>query len=375
MSTYVSNHVIDCTSLPNFEDWSMAISAFMANIGWIQSNDTGQVVWTATVLTCTGIAFSGGTSVISYSSYTGPAPRVGMSMVFSTFSHGGNNSTFTLTAVSGGASGTVTVTNGSGQNDTTGSGTTTALVSVPTAGNYVYEIWGMGDNVSLGSTFYVKFDYGFQTTNTSPTMQITVATSTNGMGTMTGNISTRVTPSILAGAGSTLLEFDLSGGTNWFCILMGRNNNVNNSANYPRGYIVDRSRNSFGTALGTYVTVLLFPGASANNFVTQQSVFQIGSGTVTTLETASANRWATALPFTATTGTVGNMTMVSPVFPLVGLVDNPMLTVMVGLAADFPEGTIFQVTIYGAPHTYLFTKTNMSSVGNTGVGFPAIRWE
>src|SRR5262249_28725564 len=58
---------------------------------------------------------------------TGPAPGVGMSVAFSGFANGGNNVTAILTAVSGGASGTVTVAKITQVNEThAGSGTTMA---------------------------------------------------------------------------------------------------------------------------------------------------------------------------------------------------------------------------------------------------------
>src|SRR5215470_501962 len=84
---------------------------------------------TNTILTLTQVAV-GANAVYSYSSFTGPAPSVGMSVAFSGFANGGNNVTATLTAVSGGASGTVTVALTTQVNEThAGSGTTMAMKS------------------------------------------------------------------------------------------------------------------------------------------------------------------------------------------------------------------------------------------------------
>jgi uncharacterized protein (TIGR03437 family) len=62
-----------------------------------------------TTMALTGVALSAGSAVYSYSAYSGPAPKVGDAVTFSGFATAGNNLTATLTAVSGGASGTVTV--------------------------------------------------------------------------------------------------------------------------------------------------------------------------------------------------------------------------------------------------------------------------
>lgn len=82
-----------------------------------------------TILTLTQVAV-GSNAVYSYSSFTGPAPAVGMSVAFSGFANDGNNVTATLTAVSGGASGTVTVALTTQVNEThagSGTGTTAAV--------------------------------------------------------------------------------------------------------------------------------------------------------------------------------------------------------------------------------------------------------
>lgn len=156
----------DNTTLALFEAWAMPISAFWKTAGWVQANDTGQVVWTATVLTCTSVAVSGGNAVYAFASYTGPDPRIGMSFTFSTFANGGNNVTATVTALTGGTgggAGTVTVVLSTQVTDTTGSGTTTALAARPGIGATVYEVWVTGDVV--GFPVYVKFEYGTNSAN------------------------------------------------------------------------------------------------------------------------------------------------------------------------------------------------------------------
>ena len=84
-----------------------------------QPTFTAQDSVAATVLTLTQVTVTGTTATYSYSSFTGPAPVVGLSVTFSGFNTGANNTTATLTAVSGGNSGTVSVAATGQANETT----------------------------------------------------------------------------------------------------------------------------------------------------------------------------------------------------------------------------------------------------------------
>ena len=60
--SYVSQQFLlyDNSSTANFIAWGSALSAAISSMGWIQTTDTGQVVWTATVLTLTQATVVGG---------------------------------------------------------------------------------------------------------------------------------------------------------------------------------------------------------------------------------------------------------------------------------------------------------------------------
>jgi hypothetical protein len=99
---FIAGHMIEGSDLVNwaaFMAWALPGNAF--RFYPIAAADT--------VLTLSQVASSGGHSVYTYSSYTGPDPRVGMTVTITGFGTAGNNVTAVLTAVSGGASGTVTV--------------------------------------------------------------------------------------------------------------------------------------------------------------------------------------------------------------------------------------------------------------------------
>ena len=368
MSTSSANHVGSTNTLAYFPDWEKAISDAFAALGWVQTNDTGQVVWTATVLTFTEVAV-GAAAVYSYSSYTGPAPRIGMSVAVTGFATGGNNVTATLTAVSGGASGTVTVVPSTQANEVhAGSGTTTALAAAPAANNYVYEIWGMGDALQATSPFYLKIECGTGGTANGPNIFVTLGTGSNGAGTLSGNVSSRVSIGNNTGNTTTAYVCDFSGDTNRFGCILWRNS----TGTMSRIFCVDRSKNSAGSDTGDYATLVTCGYTGA----TQQSVFKASMDRLSPMEYSTASRWVTVLPITATSGSVNNHVHVSPIFPMVGQVDNPSIMALVALAADYAENDSIVATLYGSAHTYKFTKsTGIPIVGNQGVGYPAIQYE
>ena len=369
MAVLSSSHCCDTSSFANFKDWAKAVSDALAALGLVQTNDSGQVVWTATVLTMTEVAV-GATAVYHYSSYTGPAPRIGMSVAVTGFATGGNNVTGVLTAVSGGASGTVTMALATQANEVhAGSGTTTAIAAAPGQNSYVYEIWGLNDTLQATSPFYIKMEYGTGAGASYANLYITVGTGTNGAGSISGNVSTRTSManSWSGASGATLYECDFCGSTSYFSILMWRLASNNNA----RVFCVERSKDSAGADTGDYATLIVAGYAT----VTQQTVFKVGVGTVTTQEINATARWATVLPITATTGSLNNKMHVSPVYALVGQVPYPHLMALVVLTADLTEGSVFTAQVFGVNHNYLFTKGSIPVVGNQGVGYPAIRWE
>ena len=393
MSTSVTSTAAGANdTLAHFVSWAQPISNAFAAFGWVQSNDTGQVVWTATVLTFSGVVLGGTTITATYSGYTGPAPRVGMSVIVTGFAAGSgqNNGTFTLTAVSGGASGTVQWTNASGVTEShSGSGTTTALAAgtYPSAINTtVYECWQMGDTGTFPSQpFFLKVEYGTGATINYPAVWVTLSTSNTTAGafpanTLTSNTGTRTQVGTSPAASASMYEEDFSGGLAWFGCFLFRNS----TGNLSRGFCVERSKTTAGGDTGNYATLISTGTAGAHG--SQQTVFsasvnQLGNGITIQENKTTGGSWCTVLPLSATTGTVNGSTLVSPVFPLVGFIDIPHLMAMVFLTADYAEGTIFTGSFLGGNHTYLASSsTGIGPVGNSdqggsGTGFPAIRWE
>jgi hypothetical protein len=359
--------------------WGSVISAAFAAAGWIQTSDTGQVVWTATVLSgCVITAVTGGLVTMTYTSYTGPVPRAGMSFTFSSFSHGANNAAFNILSVNTGTN-TITLANSSGLTDTGGSGTTTANTAVPSINTYpLYEIWGMNDALQATAPFYVQVSYGSGSVTSTPYVVVQMGTGTSGAGRLSGNVGSafQLSKNDSGSGGATLYECDFAGGTNWMTFILWRNS----TGILSRLFAIDRARDVFGNPRGDYVTVL----ADGNKIVVEQTIYRVGLGTFSTesgTDTAESGRWLALMTLTetSTAGVGKNSIMASPVFPLAGCVDYPHLCAVVCLPADAYEGQIINAQFYGQAHSYLFTKSTgiyaASGQGNTGRGYPAIRWE
>lgn len=87
-------------------------------------------ITTSTVLTLTSVAVGSGKAVYAYSSFTGPTPAVGMLVTITGFANAQNNVTGKFIAVSGGASGTVTLVLSTQTNEThAATGTVAAFIT------------------------------------------------------------------------------------------------------------------------------------------------------------------------------------------------------------------------------------------------------
>lgn len=392
MAYTIFNATLDSSSIANYIGRCAPIAQALATFGWIQTSDTNQPMWNGLSITTASVTVSGSvpaqTVTCPYTALVGlpllPGRTLNITGFTGTFAALNYSSTTANSAIqiltvtpATSLTGTFTFLY-TGATSLTGTPTGTAVVTqqatVPGSNTAFQEFWGMGDNVSTGSPFYFNMSYFESVSNTEATYIIRASTSTNGLGAPTGNI-TSILPNSTSGIGNAgLFEFDVAGGINWFAMITARNNGINNGLGQILA--IDRQRTATGAAGTAYVTLIATGGTNQNNCY-QQSCFQVGSGTTTTLETGTSGRFGTVLPITATSGTVNNQTQVSPIYPFVGYIDNPHLMCVVGLTADYTEGAIISVQIYGAPHNYLMTKyiNAGGSVGGQGVGFPAIRWE
>lgn len=355
----------DNTNFTTFALWAQFISNGLASAGWVQQNDTGQVVWTATVLTFTRVDSAGGNSVYTYSGFTGPAPRVGMSVVVTGFATGGNNGTFTLTAVSGGSSGTVTVTTTTQGNEIhAGSGTTT-VNTLPGIGALVYEIWAPSDSLQTGSTaYYLRMEYGTGTSANIPKWRMQLGTGTDGAGTLTG--ATTTVQSVANQTQSTN-PFD--------CYFSGDSGRFGFTL-FLRGGAVAAQRNFFGverilTSTGTASSDGVFSFVASNNNVAFQGLVAVTGGYVATAVYTRMPYIYTAQG-TGTSDVFNGGSPLAPVFPIYGKVGNPFTIMCVQNGGDFADGCFFTTTLYGSSRVY--QAINLNGIIGSGIAM-AMRYD
>jgi hypothetical protein len=338
-------------NLADFKSWASVISAWMATAGWVQTNDTGQVVWTATVFTLTQATVSGGNGVYSFSSYTGPAPRIGMSVIITGFTNGGNNLTATITALTGTTSGTFTVVNGGAVNEThAGSATTTAQAAAPSTSTSVYDVWESADALSSTLPIFLKFEYGTSSTASCITFAATAATGSNGSGTLTGNVSNRVLHSLGTNS-TTTFESDFSGATGRVAMMLFR---PTSTATFPFFFAIERAHDATGADTDAYF-VLYFADSAA---VVQQIIQKPALGGVLTAEI----EFVSALT-TLSSGVVGTSVALGPCFPVIGKLDNPTMACAFAKGGDIVEGATVNIAFYGGSHTFLCTKASSTWTG------------
>jgi hypothetical protein len=360
MATLQQVLVYDTSTLANFTaTFKTGFSDVFNTAGWRQTNDSGQIVWTATVLTLTQVSVSGSVATYSYSSYTGPAPRVGMSVTITGFATGANNVTATLTAVSGGSSGTFNVTKVSQANEThAGSATTTAISALPgTDATTYYEIFQTpADGLT---SYYVKFAYS-NTGSRGPELYAWIATGTDGAGNLTGFVSAQFKSSTSnwSGGGATTYNYYACYDGSSIAILMARDSTV------PKFLSLERSRDSNGNYTSSYLTMFghFDNGVGVGNKFQQSLISGFGA-----VPAAGAyNEFCVISQRGISTASANSYIGIFPVFPCVPYADFPSLMVGQVQSADFGEGVTLTDTYYGATHTFL-TFGN----GNAGNGLGA----
>lgn len=218
----------------------------------------------------------------------------------------------------------------------------------PVAGDRVYyEVWKANDALASSCPIFMKVIYGGSTTSNNPVLKLQFATGSDGAGTLTGNSTAAVdlyNSSAALSEGDTTHECDFAGGVGYFTCLMWRDA-ANGSV--PQGFVVERALDSSGGYRDAYFTVLML-GSSVTNAVAQ--VFKPAGGT------SKADQYASTIYFTGTSGAYGSNTAVFPIFPMVGLPDNPLSSMIMVKSPDQVEGATFQVTMYGVTHTYLHSQ-------------------
>lgn len=86
----------DNTSANTFWRWSHPISAALASFGWIQTADTGQMVWPVSMISISNAVAAAGVCTFTYTLLQGAALRVGNSITVKSCTTAGLNATYII---------------------------------------------------------------------------------------------------------------------------------------------------------------------------------------------------------------------------------------------------------------------------------------
>lgn len=227
-----------------------------------------------------------------------------------------------------------------------------ATVVKPAAGNTAqgFEIWKAGDALQATKPIYIKIEYGSGALAAQPSIWITVGSSTDGAGTITGSATTRqqMTGNV---SSATAYPCYASGTTSRFTLAMWSTTAV---ACYTV-LTIERSRDAAGTETGTGVQVVLLLAATS---VAKQQWLEIGVSAAT-----QESSLGVLLPSFGTLSK-GSAVQLATIFLSDGNLQNPPLGLLAGYAANFSLNTTIAFTMYGASRTYLPVQANVTNRSN-----------
>jgi hypothetical protein len=359
----------DMSTLAQFTQWTTWVSGNIATVGWTQTKETGQVMWSG--MSLSAVSMSGSNATYTYGSLTGMPLQNGRALTITGMTNSANNGVFIITGFTGTTSGTFTVVNALGVNESGSTGVVTKITSVPGNNAYVYEMWQPNDGLT---PYLLKLEYGSYNGGTNnPTMRLTLGITTNGSGTFYGSTTYGFGTSIGAyntiwqnyGGSGTSVPYPcyFSGDTGRLSCLMWRGG-TNNAAQM---FSIERSVNASGAWTGAHVT-LITAGNNANNgtgttAATQATLhFTYGGLPAMSYQGWGGNQGgltcrSAQLGITTASMFVNQQTSIDTVAPYIGYFDYPLTTV--GLINPFAiqDGQTITVTLYGSTRTYLCSNS------------------
>jgi hypothetical protein len=229
-------------------------------------------------------------------------------------------------------------------------------------------IFRMADSLQSTCPVFMRIDFGEGATTDGPSIKIQFCIgSTNGAGTLTGNVTTQVVM-INTTAQATTRNCRCAGTTSSFRMQFFSNS----LSNAGWTVAIERDLDSSGAEVSTGVNILT-GNATGNGFTMTSQFLELagGTGPVDT-------RWYAMVSAQASQGG-GGVIGVGGVRTSLGTFRNPMKTMLVFARGDFTNDTTTTVTVYGASHTYLMLRPNVQgamavNLWNADCGI-ALLWE
>lgn len=201
-----------------------------------------------------------------------------------------------------------------------------------------YEFWHFSDTLQATAPVFIKIEYGSGAAATSPALWITVGTTHDGAGSLTGLTTTRYQVKTATNS-TTSYTCRVSGDTNRVAVAMWENSA---SVSLALWFSVERTKDAAGAVTATGVLVTTFYTSTPT-----QRVYLFASG-----ETGIETNWGALLPSTGS-GAAGSAVAVYPIFLTQGTYLNPLETLLICFAANFTAGVEASFTYYGATKKYM----------------------
>lgn len=251
-----------------------------------------------------------------------------------------------------------------------------ATVVKPAATNTVqgYEIYRFNDALQATVPVFIKIEYGSGGAVDRPSLWWTVGSSTNGAGTLGGQLSARRQFNAISSksAGVTLPSYCCGNSTGAFMMV---NNYDSASTNFGLLMIIERTRDGSGAA--TSDGVIMFGSAISNNNWHQilPASGSVPAGLQNTSVVCVASVSAMCTNNTIAVAVYGTSVAVAPYMTFIG-------KALFGMAAcyarssDVSPGVSMVVNNLGANHTYLpLTITGAYTPTGSSGDIPLLLWE
>lgn len=224
-----------------------------------------------------------------------------------------------------------------------------------------FEIWRFNDTLQGTAPLFIKLDYGTGSSTAVPLIGITIGQGSNGSGTLTGTLSTRVavanvSPSSTITNATSFWVYNATAGFLGQAWKFGINSGGASSIIPVGGFTLERSCDTTGASTGDAVMVnsntVSTTGGQTNGGVAQIYSYLTSSFPLGAANTANGS-WSAFWPFNVVTTTVSGNQQVMPRFLFTPNFQLSNCT-GVGLSGDIPFGTTFSAALIGATsRTYL----------------------
>lgn len=237
-------------------------------------------------------------------------------------------------------------------------------VLAPTVGNTImgYEVWRMNDSLQSSSPVFMKIEYSSGAAAANPLLWFTFGTASNGTGTLTGHVTTRLSRTFAASASNVSSLF--SGTSSRFSMFFGFG--LNSAAN-GLWLNIERTRDASGNeTIEGFIWAHGTSAAVSIQFVSTAAGLGVVETTLGVLMPSLGG------------GASGSSIAVYPVFATKGVFLNPLLGILGYFTATIGDGSSPAFGYYGNTHTYIALGVRVTTAilrgGSTG-GSLMILWE